>query len=140
MTTTNHIGLAATQRGRTAQITRAYLGQADDLKNRKLVQPADCDQPQTLEEALRVIVDLKNKLQEAEDQREADRAAAYNDAPVAVSAAKYWDTATVAKKSGNKAVSTICRNAKALGGIKLAGDWLFPEGTIYSGKRHRKAK
>lgn len=132
--------VASTLRGRTDQITRGYRGMADEMKNKHVVD-VDCDQPQTLEDALRVIAHLKNKLAEAEDQRNADRAAAYSDAPAAVThVSKYWDTKRVAKASGNVAISTITRHALDLGGIKLGGDWVFPEGTVYKGQRKRKSK
>lgn len=139
MTTTNFVGLSKTQRGRAEKIRRGYLGMAHEMENKRVVD-ADCDQPQTLEDALRLIAHLKNKLAEAEDQREADRAAAYGDAPaVASGTVKYWDSKRVAKES-SVAICTICRNAADLGGTKLGGDWLFPAGTTYGHKRKRKSK
>ncbi|MBA3948124.1 MAG: hypothetical protein H0X37_26690 [Herpetosiphonaceae bacterium] len=138
MTTTSRFGaLSKTQAGRTGQINRAYKGLAEDMKRKAIAVP-DCDQPQTLEQALRVIVDLQSKLADAQNLIEDMRANANSDAPVATtSTAKYWDTKRVAKESG-VAICTICRNVDVLGGFKLGGDWLFSVGTTYGKKRKRK--
>ncbi len=134
-------GLAATRTGQTKQLDRAYRGIADDLTRSKTVEAADCDQPQTLEQALRVIASLQNQLTDAQALIADMRNTANSDAPAATSRqAKYWTTKQVAQKSGNKAISTITRNAIALGGIKVGSDWLFPVGTIHHGKRKSKAK
>lgn len=143
MTTTSRFSdLGGTQRGRTDQITRAYRGAADEMKYKQAVQPADCDQPQTLEQALRVIADLQNKLADAQNLIDDMRAAVYSNAPAAaVNVSRYWNTQRVLKESNVRAVSTITRHAVELGGIQMAdGDWLFPEGTVYKSQRKRKSK
>ena len=133
--------VGSTLRGRTSQITRAYRGMADEMKHKKAVQAADCDQPQTLEQALRVIADLQNRLADAQTLIEEMRAAANSDQPdvpaVASSKPKYWDTKRVAKESG-VAICTICRNVEALGGFMMDGGWWFPANTTYGKKRSRK--
>lgn len=138
MTTTSRFGaLSKTQAGRTGQINRAYKGLADDMKRKTIAVP-DCDQPQSLEQALRVIADLQNKLVDAQNLIEDMRANANSDTPVAtVNTTKYWSTERMAKESG-VAVCTICRNAEALNGVKVGGVWLFPAGIKYGKKRKRK--
>jgi hypothetical protein len=87
-----------------------------------------------------LVASLQNQLADAQRLIEEMRAQANSDAPVAtVGTAKYWDTKRMAKESG-VAICTICRNADALGGIKLGGDWLFPAGTTYGKKRKRQLK
>lgn len=131
-------GLAATRTGQSKQVDKAFKGMADELKRRKAVQAADCDQPQTLEQAQRVIASLQNQLADAQRLIEDMRAQANSDAPVAtVSSTKYWSTERMAKESG-VAICTICRNADALNGIMVGGVWLFPAGIKYGKKRNRK--
>lgn len=135
-----YTGLAATHQGRTRQITKAYKGIADDLKRSRAGQPADCDQPQTLEDALRRIAFLEQQLADAQTLIEEMRGQANSDASVEAVAesGKSWSTKTVADKSG-VAICTIIRNVDTLGGWQLeSGDWRFPVGTIYG--RRRKAK
>ena len=140
MTSTHRFtGLALTETGRTRQITKSFKGLAEDMKRRRAGQPADCDQPQTLEEALRRIVYLEQKLDEAQTTIDDLRAQINGDAPAASAAPiESWTTKTVAQKSG-VAICTIIRNVDTLGGWQLqSGDWLFPVGTTYG--RRRKAK
>lgn len=131
------IHLAATRNGQTQQINRAYKTMAADLKC-KAVQAPDCDDPSTLshKQLVSLVLSLQNQLADALALLEEGRTAAYSDASVTGTTA-YWDSKHVADESG-VAVCTICRNAKELGGTKLAGDWLFPVGTTYG--RRRKSK
>lgn len=131
-------GLGKTQMGRSAQINRGYKGMADEMKRKKQAVDVDCDEPQTLPDALRLIAHLRNQLADAQAIIEDMRTQANGDHN-AESDQKvgYWDSKRVAKES-NVAVCTICRNAAEMGGIKLGGDWLFPAGTTYG--RRRKTK
>jgi len=136
MTSTHRFGsLAATQRGRTDQITRAYLGAAEELKHK---QEAVKTVPMTPFQYECLITDLRQQLADARHIINEMRDQANSDAPAVVTG-KYEDSKTVARRSG-VAVCTICRNADSLGGMKLGGDWLFPAGTTYGKKRERKAK
>jgi hypothetical protein len=140
MTTTSRFtGLAATQRGRTQQVNKAFRGIAEDLKNRKAVQTADCDEPQTVEQYKLLVARLRNQLADAQALIDEMRASANSEAPAAevVTSAKLWSTERVAKES-HVAICTICRNADLLGGIKIGKDWLFPAGTTYGRRRKRK--
>jgi len=136
MTSRHYLNLAATQSGRTRQIAKGYRGLAEDMKRRQSDQ-ADCDQPQTLEEALRVIASLQQQLADAQTLINDMRGQANSDAP-AEAGSQSWSTKTVADKSG-VAICTIIRNVDVLGGWQLeSGDWRFPVGTTYG--RRRKAK
>lgn len=138
MTTRHYTGLSATQRGITDQLTRGYKGHAADLKHKQSVAVESV--PITAAQYECIITDLRQQLADAQTLIAEMRSHANGDAPAAaISTAKYWDSKTVAKKSG-VAVCTICRNADTLGGMKLGGDWLFPAGTTYGHKRNRKAK
>jgi hypothetical protein len=148
--TSRFTGLAATQRGRTGQVAKAFKGLAADLKNKQVFNP-DCDEPQTLEAAKRVIVALQQQLADAEALIAEMRAASNSDAPAATADAEansdapaatadtvhLWNTARVARES-HVAVCTICRNVDLLGGIRVGKDWLFPVGTTYGRRRKRK--
>lgn len=131
-------GIAATKSGQSQQLDRIFKNMARNLKSRNAAQPVELDEPQTLADAKRVIAHLRNQLADAQNLIDDMRAQANSDAPTVTASTEFWDTATVARKSGNVSISTICRNAVALGGTKLGGDWMFPVGTTY-GKR-RKSK
>jgi hypothetical protein len=132
--------LGTTRAGQTAQVNHAFKGLAADMKRKQAVAAPDCDEPQTLEQAKRVIAHLQSQLADAQALIDEMRATANSDAPAAVtSSTKFWDSKRMAKESG-VAICTICRNAESLGGIKLGGDWLFPAGTTYGKKRTRKSK
>lgn len=127
-------GLVDTYVGVLKQVNRAYRGQGKEIARRNAGKLDDC-QPKTLEEALRVIeaknhiiADLRASLV---DKKRADHKAVIRSGNTEP---KYWDTATMCAKSGC-VVSTITRNAKELGGIKLGGKWMFPVGHPYSKKR-----
>lgn len=136
MTSTSRFnGLAATQTGRTAQLTRAYKTMAADMKRRQSAQPVDIDEPQTLADALRLITALRQQLADAQAAIDDMRKASNGEVTVSESAtADYWTTAQVARKS-NVAICTICRNAGTLGGRKVGSDWFFPVGTTYGRRR-----
>lgn len=138
MTMTNFTGLGTTRTGQTKQVNRGYKGLAADMKRKQsvAVEPV----PMTAAQYECIITDLRQQLADAQALIAEMRAQANGDAPAAaISTTKYWDSKTVAEKSG-VAVCTICRNADTLGGMKLGGDWLFPAGTTYGHKRNRKAK
>lgn len=136
--TSRFTGLAATQRGRTGQVAKAFKGLAADMKRRQTIESPDCDEPQALDAAKRVIVALQQQLADAETLIDEMRAAANSDAPAATADTVHlWNTARVARES-HVAVCTICRNVDLLGGIRVGKDWLFPVGTTYG--RKRKAK
>lgn len=138
-TVRGHSPLAATLSGRTRQITAGYNGLADRLKRARAAQAqAGCPDDLaalTRDQLQALVVSLQAKLEGALATIEDLRALANRDA--ALPADAMWDTATVARKSGVN-VSTICRNAQRLGGIKLGGDWMFPSGTTYGRRRAAK--
>lgn len=137
MTVQQFSGLAKTAAGRTAQITRAYRGIADEMARKQTPAP-DGDTLDTLTpKQLRALVRaLQDKLADAQAAIDDMRASANGGHDVPATAVDYWDTRRVARES-HVAICTICRNATALSGIKLGGDWVFPVGTKYGGKRKR---
>lgn len=141
MNYSRYAGRAATEQGRSRQINRGYRGMADEMKRRAAGQPADCDDLSDLspQQLVNLVVSLQQQLADAQNLINEMRAEANGDLPVqAADKSEYWTTKMVAEKSG-KCIATITRNAESLGGWQLeSGDWLFPVGTQYAGKRSRK--
>lgn len=129
-------GLGATRSGQSAQVAKAFRGMAAEMEA-KQVDAADCDEPQTIEQYRWLVASLQAKLADAQALIDEMRATANSDAPAAAVTGNLIDSATLARKSG-VAVCTICRHAAELGGIKMAGDWLFPASVTYGRKRKRK--
>lgn len=129
-------GLGATRSGQSAQVAKAFKGMAAEMEA-KQVDAADCDEPQTIEQYRWLVASLQAKLADAQALIDEMRAVANSDAPAAAVTDGLISTADLAEKSG-VSVSTICRHAEELGGIKMAGDWLFPASVTYGRKRKRK--
>jgi len=141
MTSTRYSGLAATQQGRTRQMSRSYRGMADEIERRRAERAEDCDDLSSLshQQLTNLVISLRQQLTDAQNLIDEMRAEANGSTPVqAESSGDYWTTKMVAEKSG-VAICTIIRNVDTLGGWQLqSGDWLFPIGTTYG--RRRKAK
>lgn len=137
---TRYAGLGATRRGQAKQVNRAFSGMADEMKRRS-AQVEDCDDLSSLshQQLVNLVVSLQQQLADAQSLIDEMRSEANGSASLQAEASgDYWTTKMVAEKSG-KCIATITRNAQSLGGWQLAsGDWLFPVGTKYAGRRKRK--